>query len=180
MIGQPDRAAALQSYRAATAMLLKRSLRNGSASVEHSLNCRAPEDRLIPAETWKQQRGRFTRDLNLPASAQVYLNKLEAALAAGLAALDEAVAAGVLDIEDGRITLPRLKAQSKDPRLAACRRALFGRMGSVELPNVLVEVDGHTRFSCALLNRAPRSEQELVTVYAALVALGSDLTAAGR
>jgi hypothetical protein len=38
LINQPDRAAALQSYRAATVMLLKRSLRNGSASVEHSLN----------------------------------------------------------------------------------------------------------------------------------------------
>ena len=178
LIGQPDRAAALQSYRAAAVMLLKRSLRNGSASVEHSLNHRAPEDRLIPAETWKQQRGRFIRDLNVPASAQAYLHKLEAALAAGLAALDEAVGAGVLDIEDGRIALPRPKAQGEDPRLTACRRALFGRMGSIQLPTVLVEVDGHTRFSWSLLGRAPRSEQELVTVYAALVALGSDLTAA--
>jgi TnpA family transposase len=178
LIGQPDRAAALQSYRAATVMLLKRSLRNGSASVEHSLNHRAPEDRLIPGETWKQQRGRFIRDLDVPASAQAYLDKLEAALAAGLAALDQAVGAGVLDIEDGRITVPRLKAQIEDPRLAACRRALFGRMSSVQLPNVLVEVDGHTRFSWSLLGRGPRSEQELVTVYAALLALGSDLTAA--
>jgi TnpA family transposase len=55
---------------------------------------------------------------------------------------------------------------------------LFGRMGSVQLPNVLVEVDAHTRFSWCLLGRGPRSEQELVTVYAAVVALGSDLTAA--
>ena len=47
LIGQPDRVAALQSYRAATVMLLERSLRNGSASVEQSLNHKAPEDRLI-------------------------------------------------------------------------------------------------------------------------------------
>jgi hypothetical protein len=58
LINQPDRAAALQSYRAAAVMLLKCSLRNGSASVEHSLNHRAPEDRLIPAGTWQQDRGR--------------------------------------------------------------------------------------------------------------------------
>ena len=56
LIDQPDRAAALQSYLAATVMLLKRSLRNGSASVEHSLNHRAPEDRLIPAQTWVPER----------------------------------------------------------------------------------------------------------------------------
>jgi len=34
LIDQPDRVAGLASYRAATVMLLKRSLRNGSASVE--------------------------------------------------------------------------------------------------------------------------------------------------
>jgi TnpA family transposase len=178
LINQPDRAAALQSYRAATVMLLKRSLRNGSASVEHSLNHRAPEDRLIPAGTWERERGRLIRSLNVPESAQSYLGKIEAALLAGLAALDEAVAAGVLDIEDGRIAVPRPKAQTEDPGLEPFRRALFGRIGPAQLPNVLVEVDSHSRFSWSLLSRAPRSEQELVTAYAALVALGSDLTAA--
>ena len=43
LIDQPDRAAALGGYRAATLMLLKRSLRNGQASVAHSLEYRAPE-----------------------------------------------------------------------------------------------------------------------------------------
>ena len=178
LICQPDRVAALQSYRAATVMLLKRSLRNGSASVEHSLNHKAPEDRLIPAETWKRERGRMIHELNVSASAQSYLSKIEAALVAGLAALDEAVGAGVLEIEDGRVVLPRPKAQIEDPKVLDGRRALFGHLGSVQLPSLLVEVDGHTRFSWSLLGRAPRSEQELVTVYAALLALGSDLTAA--
>jgi TnpA family transposase len=116
-------------------------------------------------------------DLDVSATAQAYLDKLEAALAAGLGALDQAVGAGVLDIEDGRIVLPRGKAQIEAPRLAACRRALFGRMGSVRLPNVLVGVDSQICFSWSLLGRGPRSEQELVTLYAALVALGLDLTA---
>jgi len=178
LIGQPDRAAALRSDLAATVMLLKRSLRNGSASVARSLNHRAPEDRLIPAQIWEQERGRLIQNLGVPVSGQSYLHKLEACLVAGLAALDEAVAAGVLDIEDGRIAVPRPKAQADDLRLAPCRRALFGRIGPVQLPNLLIEVDGHTRFSWVLLGRAPRSEQELVTTYAAVVALGSDLTAA--
>ena len=95
LIDQPDRAAALQSYRAATVLLLKRSLRNGSASVEHSLDHRAPADRLIPAQTWTQEHDRLIR-VDVPASAQAYLRTLEAALEAGLAALDEAVAAGAL------------------------------------------------------------------------------------
>jgi hypothetical protein len=90
----------------------------------------------------------------------------------------EAVGAGVLEIEDGRVVLPRLKAQTEDPKVMDGRRVLFGHLGAVQLPSVLVEVDSHTRFSWSLLGRAPRSEQELVTVYAALFALGSDLTAA--
>lgn len=178
LIDQPDRMAALRSYRAAAVMLLKRSLRNGSASVEHSLNHRAPEDRLIPAQRWERERARLIGALAVPVSVQSYLGKLDAALAAGLAALDEAVAAGVIGIEDGRIAVPRAKAQAEDPQLAPIRRALFGRIGSVQLPRLLVEVDAQTRFSWSLLGRAPRSEQELVTAYAALVALGSDLTAA--
>lgn len=133
---------------------------------------------MIPPQTWEQERVRLIHSLNVPAPGQSYLRKLEASLVAGLAALDEAVAAGVLDIEDGRIAVPRPKAQAEDPRLPPCRRALFGRIGSVQLPNVLIEIDGRTRFSWSLLGRAPRSEQELVTTYAAVVALGSDLTAA--
>jgi hypothetical protein len=48
LIDQPDRAAALGCFRAATLMALKRALRNRSVSVDHSLSYRAPEDKLIP------------------------------------------------------------------------------------------------------------------------------------
>jgi hypothetical protein len=137
-------------------MLLKRSLRNGSASVDHSLNHKAPEDRLIRAETWTRECGRMIHELNVPASSQSYLGKLEAALVAGLAALDEAVGAGVLEIEDGRV-VSRPKAQTEDPKLMDGRRALFGNLGSVQLPSVLVEVErvavdtqGFTHFAMAL------------------------------
>ena len=51
-------------------------------------------------------------------------------------------------------------------------------LGDVQFPEVLIEIDGLTRFSWILLGRAPRSEQELVTLYAALMGLGSDLSAA--
>jgi TnpA family transposase len=178
LIGQPDRAAALRSYRAATVMLLKRSLRNGSAAAQDSLNHRAPEDRLIPAGTWGRERNRLIHDMNVPLSARAYLDRLEAALEAGLAALNDAAGAGVFEIRDGQIVLPRAMARTEDPRLASARRDLFSRVGPAQLPGVLIEVDAHTRFSWSLLGRAPRSEEELITVYAALLALGSDLTAA--
>ena len=178
LIDQPDRAAALGCFRAATLMSLKRALRNRSVSVDHSLSYRAREDKLIPHKLWQRDRGRFIRDLNLPASSEKYLQRLEAGLSAGLAALAEAVEAGAVAIEGGELRLPRRKPAPKDPRLEPARQALARAFGDVQFPEVLVEVDGLTRFSWILLGRPGRSEQELVTLYAALMGLGSDLSVA--
>jgi hypothetical protein len=77
-------------------MALKRALRNRSVSVDHSLSYRAPENKLISQKLWQRDQGRFIRDLNLPASSEKYLQRLEAGLSAGLAALAEAVEAGAV------------------------------------------------------------------------------------
>ena len=56
-------------------------------------------------------------------------------------------------------------------------RAVRGR-GQDSGPDLLVKIDATTRFSWALLGRTPRIEHELILLYAGLIALGSDLTAA--
>ena len=178
LIDQPDRAAALGCFRAATLMALKRALRNRSVSVAHSLSYQAPEDRLIPPKLWQRDKGRFIRDLNLPAHAETYLRPLEAGLTAGLAALAEAVEAGTVAIDGDELRLPRQLPGSKDPRVEPARQALARVIGDTQFPDVLIEIDGLTRFSWILLGRAARSEQELVTLYAALLGLGSDLSMA--
>jgi hypothetical protein len=159
-------------------MTLKRAVRNRSVSVDHSLSYRAPEDKLIPLKLWQRDRGRFIRDLNLPDSAEKYLQRLEAGLAAGLAALAEAVEAGTVAIEGDELRVPRRKPQPKDPRVETARRVLGHAVGDAQLPEVLIEIDGLTRFSWVLLGRPARSEQELVTLYASLLGLGSDLSGA--
>jgi TnpA family transposase len=175
LIDQPDRTAALGCFRAATVMALKRALRNRSVSVDHSLSHRAAEDKLVPAKLWQRHRMRFIRDLNLPASAEKYLQRLEAGLMAGLAALAEAAEAGVVTIDQGELRLPRRKPAPEDPRVEPTRQALIHAIGDAQLPDVLIEIDGLTRFSWVLLGRPARSEQELVTLYAALLGLGSSL-----
>ena len=178
LIDQPDRVAALGCFRAATLMALKRALRNRSVSVAHSLSYRAPEDRLIPLKLWQRDRKRFMRDLNLPIHAEIYLRPLEAGLTAGLAALAEAVQAGTVAIDGDELRLPRRAPGSKDPRIEPARQALARAIGDAQFPNILIEIDGLTRFSWILLGRPARSEQELVTLYAGLLGLGSDLSAA--
>jgi TnpA family transposase len=178
LIDQPDRGAALGCYRAATLMALKRALRNRSVSADHSLSHRAPEDKLIPIKLWQRDQRRFIRDLNLPASAEKYLQRLEAGLTAGMAALAEAVKAGAVAINGNELRLPRRKPEPKDPRVEPARQALARARGDVQFPEVLVEIDGLTRFSWILLERPARSEQELVTLYAGLMGLGSNLSEA--
>lgn len=56
--------------------------------------------------------------------------------------------------------------------------ALARAIGDIQLPDVLIEIDGLTRFSWVLLGRPARSEQELVTLYSGLLGLGFDLSVA--
>ena len=60
--------AALRGYEAATLMMLKRSLRNRSASTRQSLSHRASDDVLIPVAAWEKERERLTAELGLPGS----------------------------------------------------------------------------------------------------------------
>jgi len=178
LIDQPDRAAALGCFRAATLMALKRALRNRSVSVDHSVSYRAPEDKLIPLKLWQRQgavhprpqpTGRFGEISSAPGSG---------ALTAGLAALAEAVEAGTVAIDGDELRLPRRKPEPTDSRVEPARQALAQALGDIQFPEVLIEIDGLTRFSWILLGRPPRSEQELVTLYAGLMGLGSDLSVA--
>lgn len=178
LVELPDRAAALGCFRAATLMALKRALRNRSVSVTHSLSYRAPEDKLIPLNLWQRNHGRFIQGLNLPAGSEQYLQRLEAALTAGMAALAEAVEAGTVAIDGDELRLPRRQPGPLDSRIRPARQAFARAIGEAQFPDVLMEIDGLTCFSWILLGRPARSEQELVTLYAALLGLGSDLSVA--
>jgi hypothetical protein len=178
LIAQPDREAAFGGYRAATLMLLKRSLRNGQASVAASLEHRAPEDRLIPQSQWMTERSRFVRHIAMSAKPEGMLRWLKGELGTALIKLDQAVKCGDIRIEQGRLVIPRLKAVEEDEKRKTIRRALFSSVGKVQLPDLLVEIDRATRFSWIMLGRPARSEQELILLYAGLIALGSDLSAA--
>ena len=118
------------------------------------------------------------RDLGLPRSCETFLRRLEAALSAGLEAVAEAVADGAMTIDKNMIVLPKAKPALEDPRLDQVRRALTRAIGETQLPAVLIEIDGLTRFSWILLGRPPRSEHELVTLYDSIIALGAGLSAA--
>jgi TnpA family transposase len=177
-IGQADRSQALGAYKAATLLLLKRTLRNGQAHCPVSLRYRAIKDQLIPNATWRRDKGVLIRALGLLGGAERALVGLRKRLGAGLVMLAQAVEASDVRIEDGHFVIPKIKPDVEDSATGALRRQIFGRINQTQLTDILVETDRVTRFSHAALGRAPRGDAELIAFYAALLALGSDLSVA--
>nr|WP_255326040.1 Tn3 family transposase [Sphingobium sp. 15-1] len=173
-----DRKAALGAFNAATLLLVKRSLRNGQASCGASIEHRSPEDRLLPAQLWRRSHKLLSRSLSLPGGPERMLSRIRAQLGISLEALAEAVKAGELRITNNRLVVPRIKVDPEPPELAASRRQLFAQIGSVQMADLMVEADSRAQFSRTLLGRPPHGETELALVYAPILALGSDMTAA--
>ena len=167
----------LAAYEVASAMLLKRCLRNGTASSPHSIRHRSVADQLMPALVWAKVKRQTCRAQNWPATLDAYLKRFEQPLVAGLAALGDAITKGEITIADGRFKIPKLKALPKDPAVDVSRKLLFSKVGSVQLPDLIVAVDERTRFSSILLGRHAGTRAELEVVYAGLLALGTEKTA---
>jgi hypothetical protein len=170
LIDQPDRSAALKSYTAATAMLLKRALNNRSVTAKDSLLHKSTEARLIPPAMWRRDRGRYFRDLSIPPNPEHYLRRVDETLDAGMARLAAAVEEGHVSIDDDGVHLPRRKRAPENPAVARAHKSLAGHYGTPQLSDVLIEVDNDARFSWALLGRPAYSAAELITLYVALLA----------
>ncbi len=63
--------------------------------------------------------------------------------------------------------------------LDLARARLYRQIGRVQFPTVLFELDACVYFSWQLLGREPIDAQELLAVYAALLAAGPDLASRG-
>lgn len=78
----------------------------------------------------------------------------------------------------GRFQIPRLKATSVDPAVDLTAADLLGSIGAVKIPEVIFSFDAAPRFSAVLLGGDVTNAAELEALYAALLALGTDKTAA--
>ncbi len=56
---------------------------------------------------------------------------------------------------------------------------LYRKVGRIQLPTLLLELDSQVHFSWKLLSREPKSAEELLGVYGALLAAGADLQSRG-
>jgi hypothetical protein len=103
-------------------MGLSKGLRQGSIWVTHSLSYRERDSMLISPQAWAQERERHLERLGLPSDADTFLQPLLKMIEAGLAAVAEATAGGVVRIGgDNNIHLPKLEALPEDRRVRGHR-----------------------------------------------------------
>ncbi|UMY33482.1 Tn3 family transposase [Burkholderia contaminans] len=177
IVAGEDRVQALLAFEWAALSALRVALRNGSVFVEHSFAFRSQATLLIPDDTWKAQRNHYYGHLKLPQDPREYLEPVCAHLSEGLDRLAEAASRGEVRV-DTAIHLDPASAQRAEPAVEALRRAIFNVHPDGQLPRILLEIDSGTRFSWLLLGREPRARSELLTVYAAVLAHGTSMSAA--
>lgn len=172
-----DRERAFRALEVATLFALRRSVRNGSVWIEHSLTFRGRERLFLPAERWQAEAKRHYARLSLPADPEEFLVPLLMRVHAGVQAVAVAARSGALHIDD-ELHLSALPADDEDPQVDKLRARLDQRIGEVQLPEVILAVDAQVRFSWIMLGREPRSADELLMAYAGILAHGTSLTAA--
>jgi hypothetical protein len=175
--GATDRERAMRALEMSTLFELRRGLRRGGCWLEYSNAYRNREQMLIPEEQWRAQRRRHLSLLRLPENPKEYLASLVAAAKQGLDAVSRALARGELAIDEGDIRLPKLEKEDVPPPVTQARDAITTHIGTIQLPELLLDMDVQTRFGKTLLGRAPRSEHELLLTYGALLGHGTEMNA---
>jgi TnpA family transposase len=178
LVDQPDREAALGAFEAATLWGIRKGLRNGSLFLSYAREYRGKERLLLPAITWSEQRRVYCERRHLPEAPEPFIARVMDQIRLGLKALEEAVTAQEVSVKANGIHLkddPNCYTEPGDSD--ELRQRLYTRVGRVQLPELLLSVDSESRFSWQLLGREPSSADELITVYAALLAAASNLDA---
>ena len=184
LVDNPDRSRALRAYEAATLWAVRRGLRSGRLFVPYAGEYRGKEQLLIPAPVWERTRNAFLERRRLPAEAEPFLERVVAQLETGMQALDEAVSAEALIVSSNGIHLklsddPQVTVESNVTE-ALRKRLVVGtkdRVGTVQLPELMLAMDSETGFSHQLLGRSARSADELISSYAGVLAAAANVEA---
>ena len=174
LIQSEDRQTAFRAYEAATLWAIRRGLRNGSLWLHCAERYGGGHRLLLPPRRWAATRDSFLERHSLPRTGERFLERLNDQVHAGLCAVNEAVAAGELEL--GKAGNLHFHSYRDDPRVSVepseaeqLRTRLYARVPRVQLPELLMAVDSETHFSWELLGRAPSAPEELIPLYAAVL-----------
>ena len=153
---------------------LRAALRAGDAWLEGSRRYANPESYLIPPVRWPDLRPEVCALTQTPEDGAAQLRERQAELEILLRRLDDELPHHPsLRIEKNSLVIGPLKAEDEQPSLAALEALVDARLPLVELPDLLMEVDGWTGFSRHLEHAGgaePRTPDLLVHCHASILA----------
>ncbi len=179
LIKESDTQTSARAYEAATAWAVRQGLRNGSLYSKYGFEYADPASHWMPPDIWKVRRSGYQLEKDLPNAEHLYTDRAEAALRASLAGLREAVAAGDVWVGRKDLYFRRDEAEVQPEGVEQAQNELYRKIGRIQLPTLLLELDSQVHFSWKLLSREPKSAEELLGVYGALLAAGTDLQSRG-
>lgn len=153
---------------------LRGALRGGNVWVQGSRRYANPTSYLIPESQWPALRAEVCRLIQAPEDGALRLAQRRDELAAGLDALDQRL--DVVDrvrINDGELIVGQLQAEDLPPSVKLLGDQITARLPRIDLPDLLIEVDGWNGFSDAFEHAGggePRSPGLLTHLYIVLVA----------
>lgn len=177
LVDGPDRERAMRALEADTIFGLRKGLRSGSVYIDSSGAFRNREELLISKNNWAKDRRRHYANMSIPEQPLDYLDELVRALKKKLAAVADAVRKGDLQIKDGAIRFHKVKADLPPKEWVKASDQLDRKIPKAQLPDVMLEVDSLAGVTRALLGRPAKSEQELLKVYAGMLAHGTSMDA---
>ncbi|SEP71958.1 Transposase and inactivated derivatives, TnpA family [Solimonas aquatica] len=177
---EADREKAMHAFEFSVLSEIRRKLRAGACWIDTSGDHRNPDEMLISPELWKKaKRGHYDR-LRLPLDSHEFLGPIKKLAEARVLEVAEKVKAGEIKIKNDKLVYPQVKADNLvGGKQKIARDHVIRALPEAQLPDVLLFVDQHTHFSSKLLGRPARTENELKLCYAGLLALGTDMGAAG-
>lgn len=154
---------------------MREALRSGNLWVTGSRRYNNPEGYLIPADTWTELRGEASSLMKAPIDVMDRLAERENDFRFAALSLESGLsgAGGAVRIENGEMVVAPLEAADRPASSEFLEEVILQRMPQIDLPELLIEVDGWTSFSKSFIHAGgseSRKSNLLPSLYASILA----------
>lgn len=158
---------------------LRAALRVGNVWVEGGRRYTNPESYLIPKNRWQEARSEVCQMLGMPETGEERLQFLTTQLDQELLDFTQTLQDNsCVRVEDDRLIVSPLEAESLPETVTTLQSLVSKSLPLVDLTDLLIEVDGWTRFTESLVHAGghrSRSGETRVHLYAAILAQACNL-----
>lgn len=154
---------------------MREGLRAGNLWVAGSRRYNNPESYLIAPDTWSEIRSEACSLMKVPDKAMERFGQRENDFRFAALSLENQLAGqGAVRIENGELVLTPLEAENRSVTSDFLEEVILDRMPQIDLPELLIEVDGWTNFSKSFTHAGgggeSRKPERLSTLYAGILA----------